>query len=122
MQHTHELCSANHDCAHDVGAAPETVVVRSGPIDAFVRGVARTWDVSALTLRMIGRMVVGEASVRNLSGPLTIADFAGRSAQRVGGWRGTAGRARRRMHVSLLPLARCRPPAIPSQPPRANHF
>jgi regulator of sigma E protease len=67
-----------------VGTAPETVVVRSGPIDAFVRGVERTWDVSALTLRMIGRMVVGEASVRNLSGPLTIADFAGRSAQR--GW------------------------------------
>jgi regulator of sigma E protease len=67
-----------------IGAPPQTVVVRSGPLDALVQGVQRTWDVSALTLRMIGRMIIGEASVRNLSGPLTIADFAGQSAQR--GW------------------------------------
>lgn len=40
----------------------------------------RTWDVSILTLRMMGRMVIGEASLKNLSGPLTIADYAGRSA------------------------------------------
>lgn len=67
-----------------IGAPPQTVIVRSGPLDALVQGVQRTWDVSALTLRMIGRMIIGEASVRNLSGPLTIADFAGQSAQR--GW------------------------------------
>ena len=34
-----------------------------------------------LTLRMMGRMVIGEASLKNLSGPLTIADYAGKSAQ-----------------------------------------
>jgi regulator of sigma E protease len=55
------------------------VNVRRGPIDGLVGGVERTWEVSALTVRMMGRMLIGEASVRNLSGPLTIADYAGQS-------------------------------------------
>ncbi len=63
-----------------VGAAPETVVVRYGVIDGLWLGIVRTWDVSLLTLRMMGKMVVGEASLKNLSGPLTIADYAGKSA------------------------------------------
>ncbi|MGA1315441.1 MAG: RIP metalloprotease RseP [Rubrivivax sp.] len=67
-----------------VGLPAEMVVVRSGPVEALVGGVQRTWDVSVLTLRMIGRMIVGEASLSNLSGPLTIADFAGQSVER--GW------------------------------------
>jgi regulator of sigma E protease len=64
-----------------VGPAPDMVTVRQGPIDALVLGAQRTWDVSALTVRMLGRMLVGEASLKNLSGPLTIADYAGQSAQ-----------------------------------------
>ncbi len=63
-----------------VGAAPEFVIVRHGPLDGLWQGVVRTWEVSALTLRMMGRMLIGEASLKNLSGPLTIADYAGRSA------------------------------------------
>jgi regulator of sigma E protease len=63
-----------------VGAPPEMVMVRRGPIEGLWNGAVRTWDVSALTLRMMGRMVIGEASVKNLSGPLTIADYAGKSA------------------------------------------
>jgi regulator of sigma E protease len=63
-----------------VGAAPEFVMVRRGPLDGLWLGVTRTWEVSVLTLRMMGRMLVGEASLKNLSGPLTIADYAGRSA------------------------------------------
>jgi regulator of sigma E protease len=63
-----------------VGAPPAMVTVRYGPLDGLWKGVVRTWDVSALTLRMMGRMLVGEASVKNLSGPLTIADYAGKSA------------------------------------------
>jgi len=63
-----------------VGAPPAMVMVRHGPVDGLWNGVVRTWEVSALTLRMMGRMVIGEASVKNLSGPLTIADYAGRSA------------------------------------------
>ena len=56
------------------------VTVRHGPVDGLWRGVVRTWEVSVLTLRMMGRMVIGEASLKNLSGPLTIADYAGKSA------------------------------------------
>ncbi len=63
-----------------VGAAPETVTVRYGPLDGVWQAVVRTWEVSTLTLRMIGRMVIGEASLKNLNGPLTIADYAGKSA------------------------------------------
>ncbi|MDR6216001.1 regulator of sigma E protease [Paracidovorax wautersii] len=63
-----------------VGAQPEFVTVRHGPVEGLWNGVVRTWEVSVLTLRMMGRMVIGEASLKNLSGPLTIADYAGRSA------------------------------------------
>jgi regulator of sigma E protease len=64
-----------------VGLPPETVTVRHGPIDGLRLGVERTWEVSALTVRMLGRMLIGEASLKNLSGPLTIADYAGQSVQ-----------------------------------------
>ena len=64
-----------------VGLPPEMVTVRHGPLEGLARGLERTWEVSSLTIRMIGRMLVGEASLKNLSGPLTIADFAGQSVQ-----------------------------------------
>lgn len=63
-----------------VGAAPATVVVRYGLWEGLTRSLARTWDVSVLTLQMMGKMLLGEASLKNLSGPLTIADYAGKSA------------------------------------------
>lgn len=63
-----------------VGAPPQLVTVRSGPLEGIWKGATRTWEVSMLTLKMMGRMVIGEASLKNLSGPLTIADYAGRSA------------------------------------------
>ncbi|MBI2768608.1 MAG: RIP metalloprotease RseP [Burkholderiales bacterium] len=63
-----------------VGAPPEFVSVRYGPLDGLWKGAERTWEVSLLTLRMMGKMVIGEASLKNLSGPLTIADYAGKSA------------------------------------------
>jgi regulator of sigma E protease len=63
-----------------VGAPPEFTVVRYGPIEGLRKGAVKTWEVSLLTLRMMGRMVIGEASIKNLSGPLTIADYAGKSA------------------------------------------
>jgi regulator of sigma E protease len=63
-----------------VGTAPEMVTVQYGAVEGLWQGIAKTWDVSLLTLRTLGRMVVGEASLKNLSGPLTIADYAGRSA------------------------------------------
>ena len=63
-----------------VGDAPAMVTVRHGPLDGLWRGVQRTWEVSWLTLKMMGRMLIGEASLSNISGPLTIADYAGKSA------------------------------------------
>jgi len=64
-----------------VGQPPEMVTVRHGALQGLVQGVTRTWDVSVLTVKMLGRMLVGEASLKNLSGPLTIADYAGQSVQ-----------------------------------------
>ncbi|SFU51199.1 site-2 protease. Metallo peptidase. MEROPS family M50B [Polaromonas sp. YR568] len=63
-----------------VGAPPELVTVRYGFFDGLWQGAVRTWQVSMLTLRMMGKMITGEASLKNLSGPLTIADYAGKSA------------------------------------------
>ena len=63
-----------------VGSPPAMVEVSAGGWDGLVQGVRRTWEVSALSLRMMGQMLVGEASLKNLSGPLTIADYAGKSA------------------------------------------
>jgi regulator of sigma E protease len=63
-----------------VGAPPAFVEVRHGPLEGLWGGAVRTWEVSVLTLRMMGRMVIGQASIKNLSGPLTIADYAGKSA------------------------------------------
>jgi len=63
-----------------VGAPPEMILVRQGVIEGVRNGIVRTWEVSALTVRMMFKMVIGEASLKNLSGPLTIADYAGKSA------------------------------------------
>jgi regulator of sigma E protease len=64
-----------------VGAPPELVRVRYGFVGGLTQGVQHTWDNAVMSLRMLGRMLIGQASVRNLSGPLTIADYAGQSAQ-----------------------------------------
>lgn len=65
-----------------IGAGADNYVEqRYGVVESVPRGIARTWEMSALTLRMLGRMVVGDVSVRNISGPLTIAAFAGDSAR-----------------------------------------
>jgi regulator of sigma E protease len=64
-----------------IGQPVEMVTVQRGVWEGLVLGVERTWELSVLTLKMLGRMLIGEASLRNLSGPLTIADYAGQSAQ-----------------------------------------
>ncbi|MFO6420982.1 RIP metalloprotease RseP [Hylemonella sp. W303a] len=63
-----------------IGAQPEMRLVQYGLFEGLWLGIVKTWDVSVLTLKTLGRMVIGEASLKNLSGPLTIADYAGRSA------------------------------------------
>jgi regulator of sigma E protease len=63
-----------------VGGIPQSSWVRYGLLDGVKSAFAKTWNVSALTLSMMGKIVIGQASVKNLSGPLTIADYAGKSA------------------------------------------
>ena len=63
-----------------VGTLPEMTTVKYGLFEGLQAGVEKTWDVSVLTLKMMGKMLVGQASLKNLSGPLTIADYAGKSA------------------------------------------
>jgi regulator of sigma E protease len=65
-----------------VGTPMVMVTVQHGPLNGIWLGVERTWEVSVLTLKMLGRMIIGEASLKNLSGPLTIADYAGQSVER----------------------------------------
>jgi len=90
LQVTPEDVTANGERIGRIGAAPEIpaahaerifVHVRHGPIASIGHAVAKTWDISVFSLRMLGRMLLGEVSWKNLSGPVTIADFAGQSAQ-----------------------------------------
>jgi regulator of sigma E protease len=65
-----------------VGKVPEVVTVRTGVWEGIARGVSLTWEQSVLTVKMFGRMLIGQASLKNISGPITIADYAGQSAER----------------------------------------
>ena len=56
-------------------------VVRYGPLEAIGKAWAKVWDMSIFSLKMMGRMITGDVSWKNLSGPITIADYAGQSAQ-----------------------------------------
>lgn len=58
-----------------------TVIETYSIFDSFSKAVSRTWDVSWLTLKVLGKLVMGEASIKNLSGPITIAQYAGVSVQ-----------------------------------------
>jgi regulator of sigma E protease len=73
-----------------IGAAPRVdrsdlasimVEVSYGPGESLVRALYKTWDTSVFSLKMLGKMIVGDISLKNLSGPITIADYAGQSAQ-----------------------------------------
>ena len=59
----------------------EMVTVDLGPVQALTHGAQKTWDMSVFSLRMLGKMVTGALSWKNLSGPVAIADFAGQSAK-----------------------------------------
>jgi len=73
-----------------IGAAPHVdpalfasmqAEIRFGPAAAMKRALVKTWDLSTFSLEMMGRLVIGQASLKNISGPVTIADYAGRSAE-----------------------------------------
>ena len=53
---------------------------RYDPFESVIKAVKKTWEMSVLTLQVLGKMLIGEASVKNLSGPISIAKYAGQSA------------------------------------------
>ena len=73
-----------------IGVAPDVPAERAdqvfvrisyGPLESLARSIEKTYDISVFSLKMLGKMLVGEVSWKHLSGPVTIADFAGQSAQ-----------------------------------------
>ncbi len=57
------------------------VNISYGPLDSLGKAALKTWDMSVFSLKMLGKMLIGEVSLKNLSGPITIADYAGQSAK-----------------------------------------
>ena len=87
---TPDLISDKNGSIGRIGAAPRidsaalqkyAVEVRYGFYESLDKALQRTWETSAFSLRMLGKMLTGEVSLKNLSGPITIADYAGQSAQ-----------------------------------------
>ncbi len=62
-------------------ARPQVVLVRYGVFEGLQQAARRTWEMSTLTVKIFGRMLIGQASLKNISGPLTIAEYAGESAR-----------------------------------------
>jgi regulator of sigma E protease len=84
-----EAVAAGNETIGRIGASPRIdrealkayeIEVRYGPLEAAAKAAARTWEMSVFSLRMLGKMIMGSVSWRNLSGPITIADYAGKSA------------------------------------------
>ncbi len=85
-----ETVQQNGSAVGRIGAAAQTdpqalselvTVVRYDSAGALAKAVQKTWNMSVFSLKMLGRMLVGQVSWKNLSGPVTIADYAGQSAQ-----------------------------------------
>ncbi|BBE49928.1 Regulator of sigma-E protease RseP [Ferriphaselus amnicola] len=73
-----------------IGAAPQVdrklfeamlTEVRYNAVEALPQAIRKTWETAVVSLKMMGKMLAGEVSMKNLSGPLTIADYAGQSTQ-----------------------------------------
>ncbi|WP_197322885.1 RIP metalloprotease RseP, partial [Ralstonia solanacearum] len=67
----------------------ETELIRDEPLQAWVHAMREVWRTSMLSLKVLGKMIVGQASLQNLSGPITVADFAGKAASL--GWQSFVG-------------------------------
>ena len=62
---------------------PDAMIVhrRFGPVQALGESLQRAWDMTVLQAKMFARMIIGQVSLKNLSGPITIAEYAGDSAR-----------------------------------------
>jgi regulator of sigma E protease len=68
------------DVGIGTGAQEYWYLRKYGPVTAIGESIARTWTSIGFTVRMLGRMVTGEVSIKNISGPINIAQYAGSSA------------------------------------------
>jgi regulator of sigma E protease len=62
---------------------PDSMIVHRhfGPVQALGESLQRAWDMTVLQAKMFARMIIGQVSLKNLSGPITIAEYAGDSAR-----------------------------------------
>jgi len=67
----------------EIALAPDMIVVASGPFAAVGKAAGKVWDTSVMSVKMLGKMITGQVSLKNVTGPITIADYAGQTA-RVG--------------------------------------
>lgn len=68
-----------------LGADLPTITVRYGPVDSISHAVSKTYNLATMSFKVVGRMITGDVSWRNLSGPITIADYSGQVAH-AGVW------------------------------------
>ncbi|MFT4581143.1 MAG: regulator of sigma E protease [Gammaproteobacteria bacterium] len=86
---TPESVSADGETIGRIGAEVDASGIESAPrgieryglVEAVPRAFSRTAEAISTTLKFIRKMIIGEASVDNLSGPISIAQFAGQSAK-----------------------------------------
>jgi regulator of sigma E protease len=64
-----------------VAQLPDMIKVASSPVTAVGKACAKVWDTAVMTVKMIGKMIVGQVSWKNVTGPITIADYAGQTAR-----------------------------------------
>ena len=64
--------------------APQMVVSSASLPQAVSKSVSKTWDASVMSVSMLGKMLIGEVSLKNITGPITIADYAGQTSR--SGW------------------------------------
>jgi regulator of sigma E protease len=85
LQITPQIRTENGDSFGFIGAAVKPLddlyaVERYSPLAAVPRAITKTYEIAIMTLRVLGKMLVGDASIKNLSGPISIAQYAGQSA------------------------------------------
>lgn len=59
----------------------EMTIVQANPLQALIKSVEKTWDTSIFSLKMMGKMLTGSVSLKHITGPLTIADYAGQTSR-----------------------------------------
>jgi regulator of sigma E protease len=64
-----------------LGQVPDMITVASGPFAAVGKAATKVWDTSVMSLKMLGKMITGQVSLKNVTGPITIADYAGQTAR-----------------------------------------